>query len=325
MRKGGSDTIETKPMSFTNVEAKSMRAVTVAVVVAFACLYFFWGSTYTAIRIGAQTMPTLLLAGPRFLISGAIMLAWCALTGRQIWLPRRTMAMILLISVLLLCGGHITLVFAEKYVPSGLCSLGFAITPLFVALIELFLPKGEPLSPRGWAGILLGLLGLAVLLEPSLHMGLQGNLMMLLAVAALFAGSLSWAAGCVVSRHAQLKVDLLVGSAWQMLLAGACNTLLATALGNWKGYTPTMSAVLAVAYLVIFGSLIGYTAFLYLLEHVPVSKVMSYTYVNPVVAVLLGMVLLHERPEPTEFAGMATIIAAVFLMTTAQVKTKTAA
>ena len=267
-------------------------------------------------------MPTLLLAGPRFLISGAIMLVWCRARGMRIILPFRTMAILVLLSILLLGTGHIGLVFAEKYIPSGLCSLGFAVTPLFVALIEFFLPSGEPLSVRGWAGILLGFGGLAIMLLPSLHTGLHGDWMVLLSLMALFAGALSWAAGCVVSRHAKLSVNILLVSAWQMLLAGIFNTLLATAVGEWKHFTPTMTSMCAVAYLVTFGSLVGYTAFLYLLENVPVSKVMSYTYVNPVVAVLLGILLLHERPAASEYAGMAIIVVAVFLMTTAQVKMK---
>jgi drug/metabolite transporter (DMT)-like permease len=117
-------------------------------------------------------------------------------------------------------------------------------------------------------------------------------------------------------------VNILVAAAWQMFFAGIFNSLLAVIAGDWKGYTPTLSAIYAVAYLVTFGSLVGYTAFVYLLEHVPVAKVMSYTYVNPVVAVLLGTLLLHERPERSEYAGMAIIVVAVFLMTTAKVSNR---
>jgi drug/metabolite transporter (DMT)-like permease len=309
-------------MSFSNMHSKSVQTVTASVVIAFACLYFFWGSTYAAIRIGAQTMPTLLLAGPRFLISGVLMLIWCRFRGLRILLPARTMGMLLLLGILLLGTGHIGLVYAEKYISSGLCSLCYAVTPLFVALLESGLPNGEPISFRGWAGILLGIGGLAVMLAPSFHAGLGGNSVMLLSVAALFGGAFSWAAGSVVSRHVRLQVNILVAAAWQMLFGGIFNSALAIIAGDCKGYTPTLSAVLAVAYLVTFGSLVGYTAFIYLLEHVPVAKVMSYTYVNPVVAVLLGMILLHERPARSEYAGMAVIVVAVFLMTTAKVKNK---
>lgn len=304
----------------STTEHRHKAASTAAIVLAFGCLYFFWGSTYTAIRIGALSMPTLLLAGPRFLISGLIMLVWCKLRGIRILHDRRSMGMLLLLSVLLLGTGHIGLVFAERYIPTGLCSLGFAVMPLYVALMEYFLPGGEPLSARGWLGILLGFTGLAIMLAPSLHNGLHGDVMVLLALVALFTAALSWAVGCVVSRRAKLPVNVLVVSAWQMIFAGILNTLAATAVGEWKDFHPTLSGLGAVLYLVTFGSLVGYTAFIYLLEHVPVAKVMSYTYVNPVVAVLLGIFILHERPAPSEFAGMATIILAVFLMTSAQVR-----
>lgn len=306
----------------TTTEHRHRAATTAAIVLAFGCLYFFWGSTYTAIRIGALSMPTLLLAGPRFLFSGLIMLAWCKLRGIQVLHDRRAMGMLLLLAVLLLGTGHIGLVFAERYIPSGLCSLGFAVMPLYVALMEFFLPGGEPLSPRGWLGILLGFTGLAIMLAPSLRSGLHGDAMVLLALLALLTAALSWAIGCVVSRHARLKVNVLVVSAWQMTFAGILNALAATAAGDWKQFHPSWSGLGAVLYLVTFGSLVGYTAFLYLIEHVPVAKVMSYTYVNPVVAVLLGMLILHERPAVSEYAGMAIIVVAVFLMTTAQAKTR---
>jgi len=295
-------------------------ASTVSIVLAFACLYFFWGSTYTAIRIGAVAMPTLLLAGPRFILSGLIMLLWCRLRGIPVLADGRSMRMLLLLGFLLLSAGHIGLVFAERFIPSGLCSLGFAVMPLYVALMEFFLPGGEPLAARGWVGILLGFAGLAIMLSPSLHTGLAGDRMVLFALLSLFTAALSWAVGCVVSRHAKLRVHVLVVSGWQMIFAGLINTTLATAEGDWQQFHPTWAGMGAVLYLVTFGSLVGYTAFVYLLEHIPVAKVMSYTYVNPVVAVLLGIFILHERLVASEFVGMATIVVAVFLMTTAQVR-----
>jgi drug/metabolite transporter (DMT)-like permease len=128
--------------------------------------------------------------------------------------------------------------------------------------------------------------------------------------------------GSIVSRRARLKVDTLVAAAWQMLIAGAFCAVLGTALGQWPQFHLTGSAAGSLAYLITGGSLLGYTGYIYLIEHVPVGKVASNTYVNPVVAVLLGIFLLHERPEAAEFAGMAAIVVAVFLLTTARVKAK---
>ena len=297
-------------------------ASTTSIVLAFLSVYFFWGSTYTAIRIGAAEMPALLLAGLRFLVAGIILLAWCRWRGFRLMFPVKTMLMLGVIGLLLLFLGNVGLVYAEKTVPSGLSSLGFAVMPLYVALIELFLPHGEPLPLRGWLGLLIGFAGLAALLWPSLHAALVGNREMLLALVALLGGAFSWAVGSLLSRHARLRVNSFVAASWQMVIAGVFDLLLGTVLGGWRQFHFNRASVGALAYLVTAGSLLGYTGFVYLIEHVPVAKVMSYTYVNPVVAVLLGILLLHERPEPTEFAGMAGIVFAVFLLTTAQIKAK---
>ncbi len=292
------------------------------IVLAFASVYIFWGSTYTAIRVGAAEMPALLLAGTRFLIAGALLLAWCRWRGLQLMWPPRTMLLLGLIGLLLLGGGNVGLVYAEETVPSGLASLVLAVIPLYVALIEMFLPGGEPLPARGWLGMGLGFLGLAALVWPSLRNGIAGDRTRLLALGALLAGALSWTIGSLLSRRARLPANSFVAAAWQMLAAGAFNTALGTALGQWPRFHLNGAAAGSLAYLITCGSLLGYTGFIYLIEHVPVAKVSSYAYVNPVVAVLLGILLLHERPAPEEFAGMAAILLAVFLLTTARVKVR---
>ena len=288
-------------------------ATRLTIILAFASVYFFWGSTYTAIRVATAYMPALLLAGIRFTIAGAILLGWCRWRGLRLLWPSKAMLVFGAVGLLLLGGGNVSLIYAEKTVPSGLASLVYAVTPLNVALIEMFLPKGEPLPRRGWLGLLLGFAGLAVLVWPSIE--------------SVLAGTLLWAAGSLVARHSRVETgesaNSFVAASWQMLVAGVFCTLAGTALGEWPSVHMNTPVVVSMAYLVVGGSLLGYTGFIYLLEHLPAAVVLSYNYVNPVIAVLLGIVLLGERPAATEFGGMAAIVLAVFLLTTAKVQAKT--
>jgi drug/metabolite transporter (DMT)-like permease len=307
----------------TNPEKRT--ATTASIVLAFASVYFFWGSTYTAIRIGAAQMPALLLSGTRFLIAGLILLVWCRWRGLRIFWPAANMLRLGLIGLLLLGAGNVCLVFAEKTIPSGLASLLFAQVPLYVALLEMFLPGGEPLPARGWLGVALGFAGLGTLVSPSLHTGLAGDRALLIALGVLVAGTLFWTSGILVSRRSKMPVNSLVAAAWQMVVAGVFTTCLGTVMGQWPQFHVNAAALGSLAWLITGGSLVGYTSYVYLLEHVPAVKITSNAYVNPMVAVVLGVLLLHERPAAAELVGMAAIVVAVFLLTTAQVKAKGAA
>jgi drug/metabolite transporter (DMT)-like permease len=311
--------------SAPSIHAPQRKAATrLTIVLAFASVYFFWGSTYTAIRIATAHMPAFVLAGIRFTISGAMLLAWCRLRGLRLIWPPKTMLVFAVAGLLLLAAGNTGLVYAEKMVPSGLSSLVYAVIPLYVALIEMFLPHGEALPRRGWVGVMLGFAGLAALVYPSMHGAVAGNRGLLWAYAALFGGAFAWTIGSLVTRHARVAANSFVAASWQMLIAGVACLMAGSMLGEWPRIDMTTATAWSLAYLVVCGSLLGYTSFIYLLEHLPAAKVLSYTYVNPVIAVLLGIVLLGERPAPPEFAGMAAIVFSVFLLTTAKVNAKDA-
>lgn len=312
-------------MSTASAPNRNKPSTTATLVVAFASLYFFWGSTYTAIRVGVAEMPPLLYAGARFVIAGGILLAICRARGLRLVWPPRDMMLTALVGLFLLSGSNVSLVYAEQTVPSGLASLILAAIPLLIAVAEMLLPGGEPLPARGWVGLALGFVGLAVLLSPSLRSGFGGDWARLFAIGVLLSGALCWTAGSLVGRRARLRMNSFVGAAWQMLAAGLVNLALGSALAEWPHFHPTHRGLFALAYLVVGGSLLGYTSFVYLIERVPIAKVASYAYVNPVVAVLLGITLLGERPAGAEFAGMAAILVAVFLLTTSQVRAKKAA
>jgi drug/metabolite transporter (DMT)-like permease len=217
------------------------------------------------------------------------------------------------VGLLLLGGGNIGVVYGESYIDSGVAALLIAIMPLYVALINLLLPHAERLKARGWFGLALGFIGLIALLWPTMHLtGAHGQM---IGTVVVLGAALSWGAGSVLSRELKLPVNPIVAAGWQMFAAGLACAIGATLLHEWPQAHWNRSSIGAVAYLVTFGSLIGYVSFVWLLHHVPVSKVSTYAYVNPVVAVILGALLLKERLVGSEYIGMAAIIIAVALVT----------
>ena len=290
------------------------------VLIAFACVYFFWGSTYVAIRTGVEVLPPFVLASVRFLISGPLMLAICAARGMRLRQSWRDLAMLAAIGVLMLGIGNMGLVWAEQYLPSGLASLLIAVVPIYVALLEFFLPHGEGLRTRGWIGIAIGFAGLLILLSPGLREGAHGRSEQLIGSAVAVASAFAWTCGSILSRRAKVATSAFVAAAWEMVFAGLFNLGLALLTHTSFHVQWNRQAVLSIAWLVTFGSLVGYTAYIYLLDRVPVAKVSTYAYINPIVAVILGALVLHERMVPIEYFGMAAILVAVYLVTSSKLK-----
>jgi drug/metabolite transporter (DMT)-like permease len=302
------------------------------VVIAFLLVYFFWGSTYIAIRIAVEHIPAAMLGATRFLTAGVLMLGYCALSGRKITLSRADAIRLAIMGVLLLTGGNVLLCYSEEYVPSGLAALIVAIVPIWVALIEGFILKGDRLRGRGWAGLALGIAGLVVLLWPDVLSALPGasgapsnwQPMRLVAAGALLLGSLSWSVGSIISRRSNLAIGPVAATAWEMTFAGLVNLLISVGLGDLHKTTWSWRGIGATTYLIVFGSWVGFTAYIWLLEHVPTAKVATYAYVNPVVAVFLGWLILHERVDIYIAGGAVVIVAAVALVTSSKLHLATA-
>ncbi len=290
------------------------------VIVAFALVYVFWGSTYLAIGItDDEHLPPAVMCAMRFLIAGPLMLAACAAMGRTIRITANDALRLALIGCLLLVGGNGGLAWAEQFVPTGYAALIVAVTPIWFLVLEIFVFRGDRLSRRGLLGLALGIAGIAVLFWPKFeHRGTLG-IMQLLASTTLLFSSMSWAIGSVLSRKWQMKVDPFTATGWEMTFAALGNCIVAVATGQHHRIVLTQRALLAVLYLVVFGSWIGYSAYIWLLKHVPTPKVATYAYVNPLVAVFLGWLILHERFDGYMFAGTVVIVAGVALVTTAKV------
>jgi drug/metabolite transporter (DMT)-like permease len=291
------------------------------IILAFGLVYFFWGSTYLGIRIAVEHIPPGLMCAIRFSIAGVLMLAYCAITGRKVRYNRVQLWHMAVIGTLLLMGGNLTLSYAERTVPSGLAALMVASTPLCFLVLDSLLLGDHHISRRGLAGLGLGIFGIAVLLWPKLiNIRTMGSAEFFWSLS-LLGGSFSWALGSVLSKRWQsAEVDPFSGIAWQVTFAGLANSIFAFLFEDVSHVTWTTSGVGAILYLVVCGSWIGYTAYIWLLRHVPTSKVSTYAYVNPVVAVFLGWLVLHERVDIYILTGTTIVIASVVLVSSAKVK-----
>ena len=287
---------------------------------AFACVYFFWGSTYTAIHVAGEHLAPPLVAASRSILSTLLLIGICLSTGRRLRVTRGEAWRLALVGILFMTGNNVLLTWAETMVPSGLASLVVATMPLMLALLEAGLPGGEALNGRGWLGLLLGTMGMAALVWPSLKRTAPAGGRHLLAFGVLGVAALSWAVGSAMSRRFDFKMDTFVATTWQIGAAGTANLLIATLGGTWKTAVWTRPGLLAIGYLSVFGSIVGLTAYTFLLQHVPATKVSTYAYVNPIIAVLLGAMLLGERLQPAEVLGMAIIVAAVAMVILSRVK-----
>lgn len=283
------------------------------VLLAFGSVYLFWGSTYGAIHIAGEHLPVPVVSATRSLISAMLIVVISVMRGKSLRVPKGEGWKLVLVGLLFMSVNNMLLTWGEKMVASGFASLVVSTTPIMIALIEWVLPDGDALNKRGWTGTMLGTMGIGVLVWPSMHASVAGS-RTLLGVGVLLGAALAFAIGAVLSRRFQFTADTFVATGWQIGAAGIFNAMVAIGSGGLHRAVWTWPGFGAIVYLSIFGSLFGLVAFTYLLQNVAVTKVSTYAFVNPVIAVLLGALFLRERLVKTEIAGMAVIVCAVAMV-----------
>jgi drug/metabolite transporter (DMT)-like permease len=296
----------------TLVRSSAINRLGGRVIGAFAIVYVIWGSTYLFIRLASETIPPLLMAGVRFLIAGAILLALTSRMRGQQRDPigRRQWGATAVTGALLLLGGNGGVAYGEQFVASGTVALLVATVPLFIALFSaLFL--GQRLRRVAIIGIGVGLLGTAVLIRPGGGNADPGHMLLVLA------SPLTWAIGSLYATRGPLPKRLLVATGMEMLCGGALLVVAGLVTGELPSLHPdriSLVSGLSLAYLVVFGSLIAFSAYVWLLSKVPTQAVATYAYVNPLVAVLLGWAFLGEPITGQTLLAAALIIVAVVLI-----------
>ena len=294
---------------------KSNRAHVLA---AFAALYIIWGSTYLAIRYAVMTIPPFLMGGTRFVISGLLLYAWTRSRGAS--KPTRAEWRAALVTgVVLLVGGNGSVIWSEQHVASGLVALIVAVVPLWMVVLDWLRPGGSRPGPAVFIGLALGLIGLALLIGPDAFAKGDNRLDFAAALVPLI-GSILWAAGSIFSRYAARPPSAVMATGMQMLMGGLAFLVVSFVAGEPRHFSVahlTTASAIGFLYLVTFGSLLGFTAYIYLLGATTPAKASTYAYVNPVVAVFLGWAVAGEPLTPRMLVAAAIILGAVALITLA--------
>ncbi|HEV2720380.1 MAG TPA: EamA family transporter, partial [Thermoanaerobaculia bacterium] len=289
---------------------KHERAVAYA---AFATVCIVWGTTYLFIRIAVETIPPLLLTAARYLGAGLILLLIAALRGDRFPRDRRTLGEIVLVGVLLVGVGNLSVVWAEQWVPSGIAALFVATAPFWATVMEGLRAGGERVQRRRLGGMLLGFAGVALLVTPG---GAGGAFDHHFVIGALVIqlGCVGWQYGTSRGKYNLASVPPLMSSALQAFAGGAIVGITGLAVGELPRFHVTPRTLVALLYLMIFGSVIAFTAYVYAMRSLQMTTLSLYSYVNPVVAVILGWIVLNERLTWVSVTAMVTILAGVALV-----------
>jgi drug/metabolite transporter (DMT)-like permease len=290
------------------------------VLLAFAIIYLVWGSTFLAIRVGVREVPPFLLAGLRFLIAGLILFAWMRAKGTVSPTPREWFSATLL-AVLIFVLDYGLLFWAERRVPSGIAAVMMATIPVFMTLSEILFLKTQRLTPRLGAALLVGIGGVLVLVSRSISFG--DSPIDTIGAVALIVAAIGWSVGSALTRKLPLPPSKAMSSGAQMFAGGVLLMLTSAALGEFHGFrvqVVSLKAWLALAYLIVAGSIVAFTAYVWLIHHESPTKVGTYAYVNPVVAVLLGYFLGGEGLSLRTIVGTMLVLVSVVVITTAPAK-----
>jgi drug/metabolite transporter (DMT)-like permease len=292
---------------------------------AFAIIYFVWGSTFLAIRLGVREVPPFLFAAMRFVVAGLVLYGWMIAQGERSPSRRQWMSAFLL-GLLIFVFDYGVLFWAEQRVPSGIAAVMMATIPAFMALSEIILLRTQRLTVRLAVALVIGIGGVAVLMSHSLNLGaaaIDGA-----GAAALIFASMSWSVASALSRKLPLPASKVMSSGAQMLAGGVLLSISAAGLGEFRNFHPqavSRGAWLALLYLIVAGSIVGFTAYVWLLHHESPTKVGTYAYVNPVVAVLVGYFLGGEELGLRTILGSAFVLVSVVVITTTGAKKPVAA
>ncbi len=292
--------------------------------VAFGIIYVVWGSTYFAIRVGVREVAPLLLAALRFTVAGVLMCGWALARGQR--LPsRRQWASTVLLAFLIFVMDYGLLFSAERRVHSGMAAVIMATIPAFTAIAEIIWLGTQRLTPRLVAALLVGLAGVVVLIDPSL--GLAGTPVYWLAACALVTAAISWSAATILMRLLPLPGSKIMTAGTQMLVGGVLLGLATVVFGQERGFDPVAvsgGAWLALAYLIVAGSLLGFGAYTWLIHHESPTKVGTYAYVNPLVAVTIGYLFGDQPLDARTMLGTVLVVASVVIIITGKVRGGTA-
>jgi len=284
---------------------------------AFAVVCVVWGTTYLGIRIAIETIPPMLMCGIRFLIGGSVILTIAHLRGERIPRDRKTLANLALVGLLLLGMGNLSVAWAEQWVPSGIAALLVATAPFWMAIIEAFRRNGERLDLQGGIGMAIGFAGVAMLVTPR-GAGAAWSTALLVGAIAVQFGSFAWQFGSAYGKYNLRGVPLLAAAGVQMLFGGAFCTIAGLATGELARFSINPRTFAALAYLTIFGSILAYTSYVFALAHMRTTHTSLYAYVNPVIAVFLGWLVLNEPLTWVSIVSMVVILAGVALVQTSR-------
>ena len=260
---------------------------------AFVAVCLIWGTTYLAIRVALETVPVLLVAGLRWMAAGVLLCGILLAMGRRLP-PMRLWGALILLGILMNLMGNGLVVFAQQYVASGLTAVLIATTPFWSALLERLLPNGDRFSARALIGLAVGFSGIVILVWPEMSQGGASGRAFVGGVIAIQLACVGWVIGTSYAKRHELGDNPFPSAALQMIFSGVMLLAAATAHGDWATLTFTPRTIAALAYLSIFGSLIAYSAYIYAIQHLRLSLVSLYAYINPIIAVALGTVLLAE-------------------------------